>query len=106
MTLFLISSHRPVDVHNIYNQIQVMLLMKQDDLDEAPDFDDVFREDEVNYFILFHPRTTFQNCDIRYFPSGRKNICTAATSFICFSQMKKTPAMTVIVLNQGEKENE
>ena len=70
MTLFLISSHRPVDVHNIYNQIQVMLLMKQDDLDEAPDFDDVFREDEVNYLISFILGLPFKIVTFVIFPPG------------------------------------
>ena len=57
-------SHRPVDVHNIYNQIQVKLLMKQDDLDEAPDFDDVFRDEEVRlcvYLRISSPLRLF--CD-------------------------------------------
>ena len=39
-------SHRPVDVHNVYNQVQVKMLMKEDDCENIPAFDDVFRDDE------------------------------------------------------------
>jgi len=39
-------SHRPVDVHNVYNQIQVKMLMKEDDCENIPTFEDVFRDDE------------------------------------------------------------
>ena len=41
-----LSSHRPVDVHNVYNQVQVKMLMKEDDCDNIPAFEDVFRDDE------------------------------------------------------------
>lgn len=43
-------SHRPVDVHNVFNAIQVKLLMKEEDFDDnpVPDYDSVFRENEVS----------------------------------------------------------
>jgi cell division control protein 45 len=43
-------SHRPVDVHNVYNQVQVKMLMKEADCDNIPAFDDVFRDDEDEAF--------------------------------------------------------
>ena len=43
-------SHRPVDVHNVYNQVQVKMLMKEVDCDNIPAFDDVFRDDEDETF--------------------------------------------------------
>ena len=54
-------SHRPVDVHNIYNQVQVKLLMRPDELHDVPQFDEVFSDDEVCqspyanffYFIIY-----------------------------------------------------
>ena len=45
MCLYL-CSHRPVDVNNMYNAVQVKLLMKADDLSDVPEFDEVFREEE------------------------------------------------------------
>ena len=39
-------SHRPVDVHNVYNQVQVKMLMKEDDCENIPAFEDVFRDDD------------------------------------------------------------
>jgi len=39
-------SHRPVDVHNVYNQVQVKMLMKEGDCENIPTFEDVFRDDE------------------------------------------------------------
>ena len=42
----LLCSHRPVDVHNIYNQVQVKMLMKEDDCENIPAFEDVFRDED------------------------------------------------------------
>ena len=39
-------SHRPVDVHNVYNQVQVKMLMKEDDCENIPTFEDVFRDED------------------------------------------------------------
>ncbi|KAL8566410.1 hypothetical protein ACOMHN_011988 [Nucella lapillus] len=43
---YICDSHRPVDINNMYNVVQVKLLMKPDDLTDVPEFDEVFREDE------------------------------------------------------------
>jgi hypothetical protein len=48
----LLSSHRPVEVHNIYNQVQVRLLIREDHLENIPEFGDVFNEDEVRFLLL------------------------------------------------------
>lgn len=47
---YICDSHRPVDVHNVFNAIQVKLLMKEEDFDDnpVPDYDSVFRENEVS----------------------------------------------------------
>ncbi len=51
--LFVYFSHRPVDVHNVYNQVQIQLLMHPDDIDDVPEFDEVFRDDdsEVRFMV-------------------------------------------------------
>ncbi len=50
--LYWLSSHRPVDVHNLYNQVQVQLLMRDSDLgDKVPPFDAVFREEDVSTVV-------------------------------------------------------
>ena len=71
-----------MDIHNIYNQIQVMLLMKQDDLEEAPDFDDVFREDEVNYFLIWFMYLS-ELCNLNFSTREKEHISTAI-SFVWF----------------------
>lgn len=43
---YICDSHRPVDVHNVYNGVQVKLLMKDEEMRDIPDYDDVFRDDE------------------------------------------------------------
>ncbi|KAL5017064.1 hypothetical protein ScPMuIL_006653 [Solemya velum] len=43
---YICDSHRPVDIHNVYNAVQVKLLMNQEDLDEVPEYDSLFRDDE------------------------------------------------------------
>lgn len=52
LTIF---SHRPVDIHNVFNAVQVKLLMKEEDFDDnpTPDYDSVFREEEVLYTQFF-----------------------------------------------------
>ena len=40
------ASHRPVDINNVYNQVQVKLLMKETEFDNIPSFDDVFRDED------------------------------------------------------------
>ncbi|ESN97663.1 hypothetical protein HELRODRAFT_157531 [Helobdella robusta] len=46
MVFFICDSHRPIDVHNVYNQVQVKLLMKEKEVDGIPAFNDIFREDD------------------------------------------------------------
>ncbi|XP_071094476.1 cell division control protein 45 homolog [Haliotis cracherodii] len=42
---YISDSHRPVDIHNVYNAVQVKLLMKEEELTELPEYDEVFRDD-------------------------------------------------------------
>ncbi|XP_067121068.1 cell division control protein 45 homolog [Centruroides vittatus] len=46
VVFYIADSHRPVDVYNVYNGVQVRLLTKPDDVEGIPEFDDIFREDE------------------------------------------------------------
>ncbi|XP_063448909.1 cell division control protein 45 homolog [Mytilus trossulus] len=43
---YICDSHRPVDVHNVFNAVQVKLLMKEEEFDELPDYDSLFRDDD------------------------------------------------------------
>lgn len=44
-----------MDIHNVFNAVQVKLLMKEEDFDDnpTPDYDSVFREEEVQYTQFF-----------------------------------------------------
>lgn len=42
---YICDSHRPVDVHNVFNAVQVKLLMRSTEL-SVPEYDEVFRDDE------------------------------------------------------------
>lgn len=44
-------SHRPVDVHNVFNAVQVKLLMKSAEL-SVPEYDEVFRDDDEEVTLL------------------------------------------------------
>ncbi|XP_064620177.1 cell division control protein 45 homolog [Lineus longissimus] len=44
VTFFICDSHRPIDVHNIYNVKQVQLILKEE-LEDVPDFNEIFREE-------------------------------------------------------------
>ncbi|GFO29670.1 cell division control protein 45 homolog, partial [Plakobranchus ocellatus] len=43
---YICDSHRPVDIHNFYNAVQVKLLMREDELSTIPTYDEVFRDDD------------------------------------------------------------
>lgn len=43
ITFFVIDSHRPIDVCNVYSTSQVVLLSKVDPSESIPDFDEIFR---------------------------------------------------------------
>ncbi|KAK6190381.1 hypothetical protein SNE40_002263 [Patella caerulea] len=43
---YICDSHRPVDIHNVYNAVQVKLLMKQEELTDVPEYDIVFRDED------------------------------------------------------------
>ena len=59
-------SHRPVDIHNVFNQEQVQLLMKQGELEDVPVFDSLFREDDVNKIpiLIFQPMQFYLKINI------------------------------------------
>ncbi|XP_064485952.1 cell division control protein 45 homolog [Ornithodoros turicata] len=44
---FIVDSHRPIDVYNVYNPSQIRLLMQPSEQESVPTFDELFREDEI-----------------------------------------------------------
>lgn len=48
IVFFVLDSHRPTDLCNIYSNGQIRLLWKPEEDGEVPEFHDVFREDEVS----------------------------------------------------------
>lgn len=48
ITFFIIDSHRPYDLCNIYSEYQIRILGKPDTEDDIPEYNDVFRDDSVN----------------------------------------------------------
>ncbi|XP_043673036.1 cell division control protein 45 homolog isoform X1 [Vespula pensylvanica] len=45
ITFFIIDSHRPYDLCNIYSEYQIRILGKPDTEDDIPEYNDVFRDD-------------------------------------------------------------
>ncbi|CAM9117802.1 unnamed protein product [Lampetra fluviatilis] len=45
-TIFVVDSHRPVDLVNAYNHTQVKLLVRKDDEVDVPAYDHLFRDDD------------------------------------------------------------
>ncbi|CAI9721546.1 division control 45 homolog [Octopus vulgaris] len=43
---YIFDSHRPIDVHNVYNSLQVKVLVKENEITDIPDYDTIFRDDE------------------------------------------------------------
>ena len=46
MIFYILDSHRPYDLCNIYSEDQVRILGKPDEDDEIPEYNDVFRDDD------------------------------------------------------------
>ena len=47
-------SHRPLSIENIYNAVQTRIVLKQEQVDsDIPDYEDIFRDDEVMFMIFF-----------------------------------------------------
>lgn len=46
VTIFIVDSHKPTDVSNVYSSEQVRLLGKQDEDENVPEFDQIFRDSE------------------------------------------------------------
>lgn len=46
ITFFVLDSHRPTDLCNIYSERQIQLLWKHEDDSDVPAFEDVFSDDE------------------------------------------------------------
>lgn len=73
ITFFVLDSHRPTDLCNIYSERQIQLLWKHEDDSDVPAFEDVFsddeEEDEVSVFfcnlIFYGVLTTFYSRRMR-----------------------------------------
>ena len=53
MIFYILDSHRPYDLCNIYSEDQVRVLGKPDEDDEIPEYNDVFRDDSVSDLFQF-----------------------------------------------------
>lgn len=51
VVFFVLDSHRPTDLCNIYSNGQIKLLSKPEEDAQVPDFHDIFREEEVIIFF-------------------------------------------------------
>lgn len=47
VVFFILDSHRPYDLCNIYSESQIRILGKPDEDNEIPEYNDIFRDDSV-----------------------------------------------------------
>lgn len=47
VVFFILDSHRPYDLCNIYSESQICILGKPDEDSEIPEYNDIFRDDSV-----------------------------------------------------------
>lgn len=50
IVFFIIDSHRPYDLPNIYSESQVRILHKPSPDDDIPEYNDIYKDDEVRTF--------------------------------------------------------
>lgn len=59
VVFFILDSHRPYDLCNIYSERQICILGKPEEDNEIPEYNDIFRDDSVRnsffFFFLFCP---------------------------------------------------
>lgn len=57
VVFFILDSHRPYDLCNIYSESQIRILGKPDEDNEIPEYNDIFRDDSVcnklSYLVQF-----------------------------------------------------
>lgn len=58
VVFFVLDSHRPYDLCNVYSESQVRILGQPDTEDKIPEYNDVFRDDSVGitekvFFCMF-----------------------------------------------------
>lgn len=47
VVFFILDSHRPYDLTNIYSESQIRILGKPDEDNEIPEYNDIYRDDSV-----------------------------------------------------------
>lgn len=52
VVFFILDSHRPYDLCNIYSENQIRILGKPDEDNEIPEYNDIFRDDSVCVIFL------------------------------------------------------
>lgn len=52
VVFFILDSHRPLDLCNIYSNRQVRVIANLEEDQQIPDFHDIFKEDEVNIKLI------------------------------------------------------
>lgn len=50
---YILDSHRPYDLCNIYSEDQVRILGKADEDEEIPEYSEIFRDESVNFSCPF-----------------------------------------------------
>lgn len=62
VTFFILDSHRPYDLCNIYSERQVQILGEppEDEKIQIPEYDDVYKDESVSYLTKFHPLKLLQ----------------------------------------------
>jgi cell division control protein 45 len=62
---YLIDSLRPIEVHNVYNGVQVKIIVQSSELNaenaSVPDFEDIFEENENTESVCNNFRCLFLN---------------------------------------------
>ena len=54
VVFFVLDSHRPTDVCNIYSSGQIRLLWNHEEDNQVPEFNDIFREDVSFYTFIYN----------------------------------------------------
>jgi len=64
VVFFILDSHRPYDLCNIYSENQIRILGKSDEDNEIPEYNDIFRDDSVcklSHLVQFSPYVLYNS---------------------------------------------
>ena len=88
--IFVADNHRPIDVYNVYREHELRLIMKSDDTDLIPLYEELFKEDDLDGELHNERRFSLEELErrkqLRSWEEKRRKILFEYSQFSYFGQ--------------------